>query len=163
MVYFVVVTTESCASTILIVPNYATNVGNHITWWRHQMETFSVLLVLCGIHRSRWIHSQKPMTRTFDVFFGKQLIRRWFETPSRSLWRHYYDMNVLFYHDVDEIFWPQLIRSLKLGHVTGQGSMSPTWVGRVSDLGKNGFHKKVQNLDNIAEYLIASLKSKWKN
>ena len=28
---------------------------------------------------------------------------------------------------------------------------------------ENGFHKKYKNLDNIAEYLIASLKSKWKN
>ena len=27
---------------------------------------------------------------------------------------------------------------------------------------KNGFHKKCKNLDNIAVYLIASLKSKWK-
>ena len=39
--------------------------------------------------------SQKPITRGFDVFFdlclNKQLKksrRRWFETPSRSLWRH---------------------------------------------------------------------------
>ena len=36
--------------------------------------------------------SQRPMTRSFDVFFylrlSKQSKRRWFETPSRSLWRH---------------------------------------------------------------------------
>ena len=47
--------------------------------------------------------------------------------------------NWIFYHDVDDIFWPQPTRSLKLGHVTGQGSMSPTWVGRVSDPGKMAF------------------------
>ena len=29
--------------------------------------------------------------------------------------------------------------------------------------GKNGFHNQYKNLDNIAVYLIASLKSKWKN
>ena len=29
--------------------------------------------------------------------------------------------------------------------------------------GKNGFHKKYKNLDNIVVYLIASIKSKWKN
>ena len=46
-------------------------------------------------------------------------------------------LNDTFYHDFDEYFWPQPIRSLKLGHVTRQGSMSPTWVGRVSDPGKN--------------------------
>ena len=41
--------------------------------------------------------SQMPVTRSFDVFFylpvnkrlSKEPIRRWFETPSRSLWRHY--------------------------------------------------------------------------
>ena len=40
--------------------------------------------------------SQMPVTRSFDVFvdlrlnkrLGKQLRRRWFETLSRSLWRH---------------------------------------------------------------------------
>ena len=40
--------------------------------------------------------SQRPVTRSFDVFFDvdlnrrltKQTRRRWFETPSRSLWRH---------------------------------------------------------------------------
>ena len=32
-----------------------------------------------------------------------------------------------------------------------------------SDPGKNGFHKKCKNLDDIAVHLIASLKSKWKN
>ena len=29
--------------------------------------------------------------------------------------------------------------------------------------GKDSFHKKCKNLDNIAVYLITSLKSKWKN
>ena len=48
----------------------------------------------------RWIPSHRPVTRSFDVFFdlrynkrlSKQSRRRWFETPSRSLWRHYNDM-----------------------------------------------------------------------
>ena len=34
-----------------------------ITWWRHQMETFPMLLVLCEFL------SQRPVTRSFDVFF----------------------------------------------------------------------------------------------
>ena len=41
-------------------------------------------------------HAQSPVTRNFDVFFdlhlnkwlSKQSPRRWFETPSRPLWRH---------------------------------------------------------------------------
>ena len=40
--------------------------------------------------------SHRPVTRSFDVFFAlrlnkrlsKQSRRRWFETPSRSIWRH---------------------------------------------------------------------------
>ena len=39
----------------------------------------------------------------------------------------------------------------------------PDLVGTGVWPGKNGFHKKYKNLDNIAVYLIASLKSKWKN
>ena len=50
-----------------------------------------------GIHRSRSIPPQRPVTRSFDVFYdmrlnkqlSKQSRRRWFETPSRSLWRHH--------------------------------------------------------------------------
>ena len=50
-----------------------------------------------GIHRSPVNpHSQRPVTRSFDVFFdlrlnkrlNKQSRPRWFETPLRSLWRH---------------------------------------------------------------------------
>ena len=44
----------------------------------------------------RWIPSQKPVTRSLDVFFdlrpNKRLSKQswgwWFGTPSRSLWRH---------------------------------------------------------------------------
>ena len=52
----------------------------------------------------------------------------------------------LFYHDVGEIWWPQPIRLLKMGHVTGQGSTTTTWVGRVSDLGKSSFHKMCKKI-----------------
>ena len=41
--------------------------------------------------------------------------------------------------------------------------MSPTLVGRVSAPEKMAFIKKYKILDNIAAYLIESLKSKWKN
>ena len=44
------------------------------------------------------VPSQRPVTRSFDVFFDlrlnkrltKQTRRRWFEMPSRSWWRHCY-------------------------------------------------------------------------
>ena len=41
----------------------------HLSWWRHQMETFSAFLALC--ERNPWVNggfpSQKPVTRNFDV------------------------------------------------------------------------------------------------
>ena len=68
------------------------------SWWRHQMETFSALLALCVGNSPvpGEFPSQRRLTRSFDVFFdlglnkpmGKQLLDWWFDTPSRSLWRH---------------------------------------------------------------------------
>ena len=68
------------------------------SWWRHQMETFSALLAFC-VGKSPVpgkFPSQRPVTRSFDVFFDLRLNKRlskqsrgwWFETQSRSLWRH---------------------------------------------------------------------------
>ena len=62
-------------------------------------------------------------------------------TERQHFTRIYNDCEYIFYHDVGEIWWPQPIRLLKMGHVTGQGSTTTTWVGRVSDLGKSSFHK----------------------
>ena len=66
-------------------------------WWRHQMETniFRVTGLLCGEFTGEF-PSQRPVTRSFDVFFGLRLNKRlskqswgwWFETPLCSLWRH---------------------------------------------------------------------------
>ena len=73
-------------------PTYPTS------WWRHQMETFSALLVLCAGNSPvpGEFPSQRPVMRSFDVFFDLRLNKRlskqswgwWFETLSRSLWRH---------------------------------------------------------------------------
>ena len=65
---------------------------------RHQMETVSASLALCAGTSPVTGESpaQRPVTRSFDVFFDLRLNKRlskqswgwWFETPSRSLWRH---------------------------------------------------------------------------
>ena len=62
------------------------------------METFSALLALCAGNSpvSGEFPSQRPVTRSFDVFFNLRLNKGlskqswgwWFETPSCSLWRH---------------------------------------------------------------------------
>ena len=67
-------------------------------WWRHQMDIFSALLSLCVGNSpiTGQFPSQRPVTRSFDVFFdlrlnkrlSKQPRYRWSERPSRSLWSH---------------------------------------------------------------------------
>ena len=74
------------------------NWRNHKSWWRHQMETFSALLALCAGNSpvNGEFPAQRPVTRSFDVFFNVRLIKRlnkhsrgwWFEALSRPLWRH---------------------------------------------------------------------------
>ena len=66
--------------------------------WRHQMETFSALLTICAGNSpvTGEFHTQRSVTRSFDVFFDLSLNKRlskqswgwWFETPSRPLRRH---------------------------------------------------------------------------
>ena len=68
------------------------------TWWRHQMETFSALLAIWAGNSPvpGEFPAQRPVTRSFDVFFDLRLNKRlskqswgwWFETPLHSLWRH---------------------------------------------------------------------------
>ena len=69
-----------------------------ITWWRHQMETFSALLAIYAGDSPvpGEFPTQRPVTRSFDVYFdlhpnrwlSKQSWGWWFETLSCSLWRH---------------------------------------------------------------------------
>ena len=62
------------------------------------METFSALLALCAGNLSAIgeFPAQRPVTRSFDVYFDLRLNKRlskqpwgwWFVMPSWSLWRH---------------------------------------------------------------------------
>ena len=95
------------------------------TWWRHQMDKFSMLLALCEGNQpmTSGFPSQRPVTRSFDVFFdlhkNKRLgnnRRQWFEAPLCSLWRHcnvspaYYSKRSLSLRAYDTLSW-KLIRS----------------------------------------------------
>ena len=76
------------------------------SWWRHQMETFSALLAICAGNSpvTGEFPTQRPVTRSFDVYFdlrpkerlSKQWWGWWFETLSRSLWRHRNDQRSLY-------------------------------------------------------------------
>ena len=83
----------------------AATLRNHpISWWHHQMETFSAILAICAGNSPvpGEFPAQGPVTWNFDVFFDlrpNQLLSKqswdwWFETPSRPLWRHRYVLKV---------------------------------------------------------------------
>ena len=65
-------------------------------WWCHQMEIFSALLVICEGNSPvpGEFPAQRPVTRSFDVFFDLRLNKRlskqswgwWFETLPHPLW-----------------------------------------------------------------------------
>ena len=98
------------------------------TWWRHQMKTFSALLALCA--RSSRVTGefswQRPVTRSFDVFFdlslnkwlSKRLRRQWFEMPSHSLWCHCNEWEKALHSNIDSHWlnphpeWSLLVFSL---------------------------------------------------
>ena len=77
---------------------YICELDYSITWWRHQMETFSALLAICAGNSPvpGEFPTQRPVTRSFGVFFDLRLNKRlskqswcwWFETLSSPLWRH---------------------------------------------------------------------------
>ena len=74
-----------------------------VTWWRHQMETFSTLLALSAGNSlvTGEFPAQRPVTRSCDVFFDLRLNKQrwrkqswgwWFETSPHPLWRHCNDI-----------------------------------------------------------------------
>ena len=96
-------------------PGYKTR-----AWWRHQMGTFSTLLALCAENSpvTGEFPTQRPVTRSFDVFFDLHLNKRlskqswgwWFETPWCPLWRHCNECLYLIYlikYQVAFIIWEQ--------------------------------------------------------
>ena len=101
------------------------------TWWHHQMKTFSALLALCVGNSpvTGEFPSQRPVTRSIDVFFdlrlnkwlSKQSWCWWFETPSRSLWRHCNDFfpNLCDYpkHIVVNVVLPTDLPQLQIIHI----------------------------------------------
>ena len=70
-----------------------------LLWWRHQMEIFFALLTIYAENSP--VTAQRPVTRSFDVFFdlrpNKRLNKRswgwWFEMPLPPLWRHCNDIS----------------------------------------------------------------------
>ena len=73
------------------------------TWWRHQMVAFSALLAICAGNSPATgeFPAQRPVTRSFDVFFdlrlNEQLSKQWWGWYLRRH-RAHYDVRVMVLH-----------------------------------------------------------------
>ena len=71
-----------------------------VSWWRHQMETFSALLAICAGNSpvTDELPSQRPVTRSFDVFLDLCLNGWLNNRDTGDLIRHraHYDATVMY-------------------------------------------------------------------
>ena len=105
----------------------------YFSWWRHQMETFSALPAICAGNSpvTGEFLAQRPVTRSFDVFFdlglnerlSKQSCGMWFETLSRPLWRHSNGSDFFFSQEltavVQEVRGSAIIVGAQIMHGSG--------------------------------------------
>ena len=85
--------------------NWTCSFNLHSPRWRHQMETFFALLALCEGNSpvTGEFPSQRPVTRSFAVFFDLRLNKRLNkQSRRRDLKRHraHYDVTVI------QVVWP---------------------------------------------------------
>ena len=67
-------------------------------WWRHQMETFSALLAIFAGNSpvSGEFPAQRPVTRSFDIFFDLHLNKRLSkQAGDLRCYRAHYDVSVM--------------------------------------------------------------------
>ena len=74
--------------------------GHTLTWWRHQMETFSALLIICAGNSpvAGELPAQRPVTRSCDAFWSAPWINSWVNNhEAGDLGRHraHYDVIVM--------------------------------------------------------------------
>ena len=123
-------------------------VSHHfLPWWHHPMERFSALLTFCEGNPpvTRWF----PLTKASDTelwcflwsapeqTFGEQSRRRWFETPSRSLWRHCTQALFDITHNT--------VASVKTKEYQGDCALSSRCmlINKVAKYGVKGYHSIV--------------------
>ena len=73
-----------------------------VTWWRHQIETFSTSLAFCEGNPPVDSPHKRPVTWSFDIFFDLCLNKR-LSNQSHSLWRHCNEKSKLDIHNVHYI------------------------------------------------------------
>ena len=79
---------------------HVSNIGKAISWWRHQMETYSALLAIFAGNSpvTSEFPAQRPVTRSFNVFSDLTWINGWVNNrKAGDLKRHHtnYDVTVM--------------------------------------------------------------------
>ena len=82
-------------------------------WWRHQMETFSALLAICVGNSPvpGEFPAQRPVTRSFDVFFDLHRINGWVnnrEVGDLRRYRAHYGVTVMVLQHVSCLCVPYI-------------------------------------------------------
>ena len=77
---------------------------DYVPWWRHQMETFSALLVLCAGNSpvTGEFPAQRPVTRSFDVSLICARINGWVNNVEAGDLR-----GQCVHYDVIVMDWPE--------------------------------------------------------
>ena len=98
------------------------------------MEAFSALLAICAENSPvpGEFTAQRPVTRSFDVFFDMRLNKRlskqswgwWFETLSCPLWRHCHGLRKMLRGHFQQTLWAAM---LAVPWVTGLTVMA-SWI-----------------------------------
>ena len=97
----------------LIWLNFSTEITMHLhTWsyrirWRHQMETFSALLARCARNCpvTGEFSSQRPVTRSFDVFFDLPMTKRLSKRGADDLRRYRLNYDVIVMDIPPQLTW----------------------------------------------------------
>ena len=98
----------------------------HLTWWRHQMETFSTLLDICTGNSpvSGEFPTQRPVTWSFDLSLICLWINDWVnnrEAGDLRRYRAHYDVTVMisgkhYGHLLCELFKKKMDRDMTATH-----------------------------------------------
>ena len=120
------------------------------------METFSTLLAICG--RNSPVPAQRPVRRSFDVFFDICLNKRlskqswgwWFEMLSRPLWRHCNDFFSKYQRQGSLLWFPKADPCFTLG-LAVMYTMLCDWI--LFTLRLNNWKKKFSQLHSAKHCL----------
>ena len=102
----------------IATPRWSSLIVSYFTYCIILMN-IDIIAFLSYQHCTGQFPTQRPMTQNFDVFFdmrlnkrwSKQSWGRWFDTPSRPLWRHCNGFKSLWWRHMSATAWQTTINS----------------------------------------------------